>query len=80
MHERLSVNSLCFPDAGWPQLAENWRQVGTRRASFLSPLATGWGRQSWKRWVQGLAWTERGVSRCHSSKAASGTAASRSAQ
>lgn len=38
MHERLSVNSLCFPDAGWSQLAENWRQVGTRRASFLSPL------------------------------------------
>ncbi len=38
MHERLSVNSLCFPGAGWSQLAEHWREVGAKRASFLSPL------------------------------------------
>ena len=38
MHERISVNSLCFPEAGWPELAEHWRSCGTHRASFLSPL------------------------------------------
>lgn len=38
MHERLSVNSLCFPEAGWRELAKNWQAVGARRASFLSPL------------------------------------------
>lgn len=38
MHPRLSVNSLCFPEAGWPELAQNWRTVEARRASFLSPL------------------------------------------
>jgi sugar phosphate isomerase/epimerase len=38
MHERISVNSLCFPEAGWPELAEHWRKCGTHRASFLSPL------------------------------------------
>ena len=38
MHKRLSVNSLCFPEAGWPELARHWRKCGTHRASVLSPL------------------------------------------
>ena len=38
MHPRISVNSLCFPEAGWSELAQHWRACGTHRASFLSPL------------------------------------------
>jgi sugar phosphate isomerase/epimerase len=38
MHERLSVNSLCFPGAGWPELAAHWRALSPSRVSFVSAL------------------------------------------
>jgi len=38
MHERISVDSLCFPGATFADLARNWRSLGARRVSFISPL------------------------------------------
>jgi sugar phosphate isomerase/epimerase len=38
MHERISVNSLCFPGAGLPEMATYWRELGPRRISFVSAL------------------------------------------
>ncbi|MBU6266711.1 MAG: TIM barrel protein [Sphingomonadales bacterium] len=38
MHERLSVNSLCFPGKGWAELAGLWRECDAARVSFLSGL------------------------------------------
>jgi sugar phosphate isomerase/epimerase len=37
MHERISVNQLCFPGASLAQLAEYWRGLGARRVSFIAP-------------------------------------------
>ena len=41
MHERISVNSLCFPGAGCGEMAEHWRELGARRVSVIGPLVTG---------------------------------------
>lgn len=38
MHERISVDSLCFPGASFAELAGHWRSLGARRVSFISPL------------------------------------------
>jgi sugar phosphate isomerase/epimerase len=32
------INSVCFPGAGWPKLADAWRTLGCRRASFVATL------------------------------------------
>lgn len=37
MHERISVNHLCFPGASLSQFAGYWRELGARRVSFTSP-------------------------------------------
>lgn len=37
MHERISVNELCFIGKTLPELAAIWRELGTRRISLLSP-------------------------------------------
>ena len=37
MHERISVNELCFIGRTLPELAAIWRELDTRRISFLSP-------------------------------------------
>ncbi len=36
MHERISVNSLCFPGASLADLARQWRELGAGRISFVS--------------------------------------------
>ena len=36
LHERISVNSLCFGAAGLEEQAAHWRALGTRRVSFVS--------------------------------------------
>ena len=41
MHERISVNSLCFPGAKLGDLAGYWRSLGARRVSFITPLLLG---------------------------------------
>jgi len=43
MHERISVNSLCFPGAAYRDLAGYWRELAARRVSLVSPplLAEG---------------------------------------
>jgi sugar phosphate isomerase/epimerase len=38
IHERVSVNALCFPGAGLPEMAGHWRALRPRRISFPSPL------------------------------------------
>jgi sugar phosphate isomerase/epimerase len=38
MHERISINSLCFPGAGLPEMAAHWRELGPRRVSLVSAL------------------------------------------
>ena len=38
MHERISVNSLCFPGAGLPEMATFWRELRPHRISFVSSL------------------------------------------
>ena len=38
MHERVSVNALCFPGADLPELAKYWRELAPRRISFMSAL------------------------------------------
>jgi sugar phosphate isomerase/epimerase len=37
MHERVSVNALCFPGAELPEMAGYWRKLKPRRISFMSP-------------------------------------------
>jgi sugar phosphate isomerase/epimerase len=37
MHERISVNSLCFPGAPLRDVARYWRELGARRMSLISP-------------------------------------------
>ena len=41
MHERISVNQLCFPGATFQQLAAHWRELGARRVSFIGPALLG---------------------------------------
>jgi sugar phosphate isomerase/epimerase len=41
MHERISVNQLCFPGADFAQLAGHWRVLGPRRVSLISPPLLG---------------------------------------
>ena len=36
MHERISVNSICFPGASLADLARHWRELGAGRVSFVS--------------------------------------------
>jgi sugar phosphate isomerase/epimerase len=36
MHERISVNALCFPGASFRDLAGYWRELGARRVSLVS--------------------------------------------
>jgi sugar phosphate isomerase/epimerase len=45
MHERISVNSMCFPGAGFGEVGGYWQKLGARRVSFISPplLAEGVG-------------------------------------
>jgi sugar phosphate isomerase/epimerase len=38
MHERVCVNALCFPGAGFPELAGYWRELAPRRIAFPSAL------------------------------------------
>src|SRR6266404_1435097 len=38
MHERLSVHSVCFRDAGLRELASHWRDLGVRRISLYNGL------------------------------------------
>jgi sugar phosphate isomerase/epimerase len=37
VHERVSVNHLCFQSASLTQLADYWRELDARRVSFISP-------------------------------------------
>jgi sugar phosphate isomerase/epimerase len=44
MHERVSIDSLCFPGAAFDALADHWRRLDARRVSFISPLLEAEGR------------------------------------
>src|ERR1700744_111048 len=37
MHDRISVNSICFPGASFEDLAGYWQALGARRVSLVSP-------------------------------------------
>ena len=37
MHDRISVNHLCFPGTSLSQFASHWRELAPRRISFISP-------------------------------------------
>ena len=41
MHERISVNSICLPGAGFAELGQHWRSLGASRGSFVSLLLNG---------------------------------------
>lgn len=41
MHDRISVNSICFPGTGFDQLAQHWRDLHAGRVSIPSSLLTG---------------------------------------
>ena len=43
MHERISVNAMCFPGASLREVGGCWRELDARRVSFISPplLADG---------------------------------------
>ena len=41
MHERISVNALCFFGAPLAEVAEAWRKLQPRRVSFTSPVLGG---------------------------------------
>lgn len=43
MHERISIDSLCFPGANFADLAEHWSRLDARRVSFISPLLASEG-------------------------------------
>jgi sugar phosphate isomerase/epimerase len=45
MHERISVHSICFPNAGVDELLQNWRTLGAQRVSFSSPQVLEYGPQ-----------------------------------
>jgi sugar phosphate isomerase/epimerase len=38
MHERVSVNALCFPGDDLPRMAEHWRALKPARIAFMSQL------------------------------------------
>jgi sugar phosphate isomerase/epimerase len=38
MHERISVNALCFPGAELPEMAGYWRELKPSRIAFMSQL------------------------------------------
>lgn len=38
MHERVCVNSLCFPGADLPAMARSWRELEPHRIAFMSHL------------------------------------------
>lgn len=38
MHDRLSVHSVCFRDAGLHELTSHWRELGVRRVSLYNGL------------------------------------------
>ena len=38
MHERVSVNALCFPGDDLPRMAEHWRALKPSRVAFMSQL------------------------------------------
>src|ERR1700761_179446 len=38
MHERISINTQCFPNAGFDKLTGYWRDVGAERVSLLCAL------------------------------------------
>ena len=38
MHDRLSVHAVCFPGAGFRELAGYWRELGAQRVSLSSYL------------------------------------------
>lgn len=38
MHDRISVNSLCFPGTSFRDVGSYWRELGARRVSLLNPL------------------------------------------
>lgn len=44
MHERISVNSICFPTAGLGELAAHWRELDAHRVSLVSHLFLEEGR------------------------------------
>lgn len=44
MHERLSVNAICFPGAGFRDLTGYWRELGAHRVSLVSTLLLHEGR------------------------------------
>lgn len=41
MHERVSIDSICFPGADFDQLAGHWRALGADRVSLVSPQILG---------------------------------------
>jgi sugar phosphate isomerase/epimerase len=43
MHDRISINSICFPGASFQELAGYWRALGARRVSLVSPQVTSEG-------------------------------------
>ena len=44
MHDRISVNAICFPGAGFAELARDWKSLGARRVSLVSTLLLEEGR------------------------------------
>ena len=40
MHERISINALCFLGAPLSEMADSWRELHPRRVSFISDLVT----------------------------------------
>jgi sugar phosphate isomerase/epimerase len=44
MHDRLSINAICFPGAGFRELAGYWQALGARRVSLVSSLVMEEGR------------------------------------
>ena len=38
MHDRLSIHAVCFPGAGFRELAGYWRELGAHRVSLVSNL------------------------------------------
>jgi sugar phosphate isomerase/epimerase len=43
LHDRLSVHSICFPNAGIEELFGHWKTVGARRVSFSSQQVIDYG-------------------------------------
>ncbi len=41
MHDRISVNNICFPGANFAQLGDHWRELGAGRVSITSSALAG---------------------------------------